>query len=114
MRFSETLLFLRIFLYYFETNLAMGMTKNNEKTLQVTNNNGSGSSEKAIKSSCRELSHGCECGVASCENCPGTLRIEEESDSDMVYRNIFSYLKIIAVILISTFIIKEALTLLSV
>lgn len=78
----------------------------------ITDNNGEGSSRKVTSSQQEEVSHGCKCGAASCENCPVTFEMKMGPDSEMGYRNVFSYLKIMAVILIVTFVIKGALTLL--
>lgn len=85
------------------------MTENNKKTLPI-NNNGSDSSKKAIQNPYKEISPGCECGAASCEYCPGFPGMNMGSDRDVVYRNAFSYLKVVVVILIATCIVKEAFT----
>jgi hypothetical protein len=90
------------------------MSENNKKTLPAINNNESGSSKKEIQSPSKEISFGCWCGTASCENCPGNLGMEMEPVRDTYYRNVFSYLKIAAVILIATCIVREALILLQV
>ena len=87
------------------------------KTLPVTNNSVESSSKKVIQSQYREISNGCECGATSCENCPLAFEMKIGPDSDKSYkkksyRNVFSYLKIAAVILILTLIVEEALTLL--
>lgn len=114
MRFPETLLFLRIFYINSKTSPAADMTGNNKKTLPVINNNDSGSSEKGIRSSYKEISPGCGCRAASCENCPAAFEMKMGPERDAGYRTALSYLKIVLVILIATFIVKEALTLLSV
>jgi len=85
------------------------MTENNKKTLPVINN-GSGSSKKIIQPPYKEISISCGCGSASCENCPGSLGMMAGSGRDVVYRNVFAYLMIVAVILVVTYIVKEALT----
>ncbi|WP_158024248.1 hypothetical protein [Methanosarcina horonobensis] len=85
------------------------MTENNKKTLPVINN-GPGSSQKVIQSSYKEINLGCGCGAASCENCPGALGMKAGSDKDVVYRNVFVYLMIVTVILVATYVVKEALT----
>lgn len=82
------------------------------KTPHVTNNSGESSSKNVIQSRHREISHRCECGAASCENCPLASEMKIGPGSDKSYRNVFSYLKIAAVILILTLIVEEALTLL--
>jgi hypothetical protein len=109
LRFPETLLFLRIFYIISKTKPAADMTGNNKKTLPIINNNASGSSEKEIRGTYREISPGCGCGAASCENCPGISGMEMGSGSDKNYRNVFSYLRVVAVILAATWIVKEAL-----
>ncbi|MPM47202.1 hypothetical protein SDC9_93910 [bioreactor metagenome] len=86
-------------------------------TLPVINNSEEGSSKKVIQSRYREISHGCECGAASCKNCPVAFEMKMGPDSDKSYknksfRNVFSYIKTAAVILIITFIVEEALTML--
>lgn len=86
------------------------MTENNKKTLSVINSNASDSSEKEIQSIYREISAGCGCGAASCENCPRVSGMEIGPGSDKDYRNVFSYLRVVAVILAATWIVKEALT----
>lgn len=86
------------------------MTKNNKKMLPVINN-GSGSSKKVVRNPYKEISHGCGCGAISCENCPGAFKIKVESDRNVNYRSVFSYLKIVTVILVATCIVREALTL---
>lgn len=96
----------------FRTEPAEDMTENNKKTLPVVNNNGVDISKKLIQNPCKETSPGCGCGAASCENCPGSLGMNMGSDRDVVCRNVFSYLKIVIVILVATYIVKEALTLL--
>ena len=78
----------------------------------ITGNNGEGSFRKVILSQQEEVSHGYKCGTASCENCPVTFEMKMGPDSKMGYRNVFSDLKIMTVILFFTFVIKEALTLL--
>ena len=88
------------------------MPEDTNKTSPGTNNNGSDSSRKVIHNQCKKISHRCECGATSCENCPVAFEMRMEPDRDEIYRNYFSYLKIGAVILILTFIVKEALTLL--
>ena len=82
------------------------------KTLPVTNNSGESGSKKVIQSRYREISRGCECGAASCENCPLAFEMKIGQDSDKSYKNVFSYLKIAAAVLILTLIVEEALTLL--
>lgn len=86
------------------------MTGNNKKTLPVINSNASGSSEKEIQSTYMEISPWCGCGAASCENCPRISGMEMGPGSDKDYRNVFSYLRVVAVILAATWIVKEALT----
>lgn len=90
------------------------MPEDINKTLPVTNNSEPGSSKKIIQSQYKEISDRCECGAASCENCPVAFEMKIGSDRDVGYRNFISYLKIVAVILTATFIVKEALTLLSI
>ncbi|MDM7918185.1 MAG: hypothetical protein QUS12_03365 [Methanosarcina sp.] len=86
------------------------MTGNNKKTLPIINKNTSYSSEKEIRSPYKEISPGCACGAASCENCPGISGMEMGSDWKTGYRNVFSYLRIVAVILAATWILKEVLS----
>ncbi|MCC4769855.1 hypothetical protein FXV91_06460 [Methanosarcina sp. DH2] len=85
------------------------MSENNKKTLPVINN-GSGSSKKIIQKPYKEINVGCGCGAASCENCPGALGMKAGSDRDLVYRNVFVYLMVVIVILVTTYVVKEALT----
>jgi hypothetical protein len=95
-------------LYHLKTKSA-DMSENNKKTLPVINN-GSGSSKKVIQSPYKEINISCGCGTASCENCPGALGMKARSDKDVVYRNVFAYLMVVVVILVTTYIVKEALT----
>lgn len=88
------------------------MPEDTNKTLPAANNNGSCSSRKVIQTPCKETGNGCECGATSCESCPAASGMKIGPDRDVDYRNILSYLKIAAVILIITFIVKEALILL--
>ncbi|AKB26962.1 hypothetical protein MSSAC_0274 [Methanosarcina siciliae C2J] len=85
------------------------MSENNKKTLPVITN-GSGSPKKVVHPPYKEITLGCGCGAASCENCPGAMGIKAGSEKDVVYRNVFVYLMIAAVILIATYAVKELLT----
>lgn len=101
---------MRIFYIISKTKPVADMTGNNKKTLPVINSNASGSSEKEIQSTYMEISPWCGCGAASCENCPRISGMEMGPGSDKDYRNVFSYLRVVAVILAATWIVKEALT----
>lgn len=76
----------------------------------MNSNNGTGSSKKVIQSPYKEMSNGCGCGVASCENCPGCLGMEMGPDRKVVYRSVFSYLRIVTVILVAACILEKVLT----
>lgn len=85
------------------------MSENNKKILPVVSN-GSGSSKNINQAPYKEINLGCGCGAASCENCPGALGMKAGSEKDVVYRNVFAYLMVVAVILIATYVVKEVLT----
>jgi len=97
-------------LYYFKNKTCSRYDRKQQKDTAVINSNASGSSEKEIQSTYMEISPWCGCGAASCENCPRISGMEMGIGSDKNYRNVFSYLRVVAVILAATWIIKEALT----
>ncbi|KKG16227.1 hypothetical protein EO98_12320 [Methanosarcina sp. 2.H.T.1A.6] len=85
------------------------MSENNKKILPVINNS-SGNIKKSVKSPYQEVKLGCGCDSASCGGCAGSLGMKAGSGKDVVYRNVFSYLMIVSVILLVTYIVKQLLT----
>jgi len=85
------------------------MSENNKKILPVINNS-SGNIKKSAQNSYQEVKLGCGCDSASCGGCAGSLGMKAGSGKDVVYRNVFSYLMIVSVILLITYIVKQFLT----
>ena len=85
------------------------MSENNKKILPVINSS-SGNINKSVKTPYQEVKLGCGCDSASCAGCAGSLGMKAGSGRDVVYRNVFSYLMIVSVILLITYIVKQFLT----
>lgn len=85
------------------------MSENNKKILPVINSS-SGNIKKSVKSPYQEIKLGCGCDSASCGGCAGSLGMKAGSGKDVVYRTVFSYLLIVSVILLATYIVKQFLT----
>jgi hypothetical protein len=85
------------------------MSENNKKILPVINSS-SGNIKISAKSPYQEVKLGCGCDSASCAGCAGSLGMKAGSEKDVVYRTVFSYLLIVSVILLATYIVKQFLT----
>ena len=84
------------------------MSESNKKILPVINSS-SGNISKSVKSPYQEVKLGCGCDSA-CSGCAGSLGMKAGSEKDVVYRTVFSYLMIVSVILLITYIVKQFLT----
>ena len=84
------------------------MSESNKKILPVINSS-SGNIRKSVKSPYQEVKLGCGCDSA-CSGCAGSLGMKAGSEKDVVYRTVFSYLMIVSVILLITYIVKQFLT----
>lgn len=83
------------------------MTESNKKILPVINNS-SVNINKCSQNPYQEIKLGCGCDSA-CSGCAGALGMKAGSEKDVVYKNVSSYLLIVSVILLVTYIVKQLL-----